>query len=97
ERFHRVEGAHSRTHEGTGIGLALTDELVRLHGGTITVTSRVGQGTRFVVRIPTGRAHLPQDRIATGDAATRITGPAPFVDEAARWLPEPLLDGPVSA
>ena len=41
ERFHRVEGARSRTHEGSGIGLALTHELVRLHGGDITVSSRL--------------------------------------------------------
>ncbi len=54
ERFHRVEGARSRTHEGSGIGLALTVELVRLHGGTITVTSRVDEGSCFIVRIPDG-------------------------------------------
>src|SRR6185295_10268219 len=59
ERFHRVEGARSRTHEGTGIGLALTHELVRLHGGTIDVESGVGEGTRFAVRVPGGSAHLP--------------------------------------
>jgi len=33
ERFHRVKGAKSRTHEGTGIGLALVQELIALHGG----------------------------------------------------------------
>ena len=61
ERFHRVEGARSRTHEGSGIGLALTTELVRLHGGSLTVRSRVGEGSTFTVRIPTGSEHLPQD------------------------------------
>ena len=53
ERFHRVRGARSRTQEGTGIGLALVQELVRLHGGTITVESTVGRGTTFIVSIPT--------------------------------------------
>jgi signal transduction histidine kinase len=95
ERFHRVEGARSRTHEGTGIGLALTNELVRLHGGTIDVDSQVGEGSRFVVRIPTGRAHLPGDRIidAAPLAAATTIGSAPFVNEAAQWMPEPLADG----
>jgi signal transduction histidine kinase len=63
ERFHRVAGARSRTHEGSGIGLALTSELVRLHGGTITVSSRLGEGSTFVVQVPTGSAHLPQNRL----------------------------------
>ncbi|MCL1464562.1 ATP-binding protein [Argonema galeatum] len=53
ERFHRVRGAASRTHEGTGIGLALVQELVRLHGGTVQVASIVGEGTTFTVSIPT--------------------------------------------
>ena len=47
ERFHRIEGATGRTHEGTGIGLALVDELVRLHGGTVRVVSRLSVGTTF--------------------------------------------------
>ena len=68
ERFHRVEGARSRTHEGSGIGLALTRELVRLHGGTITATSRADEGSVFIVRIPTGRAHLPADRVAAAQS-----------------------------
>ena len=52
ERFHRVEGAHGGTHEGTGIGLALVQELTRLHGGRVEVASVFGQGTTFTVTIP---------------------------------------------
>jgi signal transduction histidine kinase len=93
ERFHRVEGARSRTHEGTGIGLALTHELVRLHGGTITATSRMNQGTTFVVRIPTGSAHLPAERIEAAPSQTSTaSGVTPFVDEALRWLPDSPAD-----
>ena len=42
ERFHRVENARGRTHEGSGIGLALVQELVKLHGGSIAAESVVG-------------------------------------------------------
>jgi PAS domain S-box-containing protein len=88
ERFHRIEGAAGRTHEGTGIGLALVDELVRLHGGVVEADSRVGQGTTFRVKIPFGAAHLPADRIASQGALRDSTlGAAPFVQEALRWLP----------
>jgi signal transduction histidine kinase len=61
ERFHRVNGAAGRTHEGSGIGLSLVQELVRLHGGTIQVKSRVGQGTSFTIKLPAGFAHLPAE------------------------------------
>src|SRR4029078_2798599 len=50
ERFYRVEGADGRSGEGTGIGLALVDELVRLHGGEVDVASVVGEGSQFEVR-----------------------------------------------
>jgi signal transduction histidine kinase len=65
ERFHRVEGARGRSFEGSGIGLSLVHELVRLHGGSIDVKSEVGRGSTFVVSIPTGSAHLPKDRVRT--------------------------------
>src|SRR6476660_2866438 len=60
ERFHRVEGAKGRTYEGSGIGLALVQELARLHGGNVTVESKFGQGSTLRVKIPAGSAHLPQ-------------------------------------
>jgi signal transduction histidine kinase len=88
DRFHRVEGAKSRTHEGTGIGLALTHELVRLHGGTITADSEIGKGTRFVVRVPTGRAHLPDDRVVAAPPPVSERSFVSLVDETARGLPE---------
>ncbi|QYY28418.1 response regulator [Cupriavidus pinatubonensis] len=88
ERFHRVQGTHGRTHEGAGIGLALTLELIKLHGGTIRADSTPGAGTTFIVEIPMGKAHLPADRIgAHDDAIGTSTDPRPFVEEALRWLP----------
>ena len=91
ERFHRVEGARGRSFEGSGIGLALVAELVRLHGGHIRVESTEGAGTSFVVDIPMGSAHLPHDRVLedAGDIASPQSslGVHSFVDEALRWLP----------
>ncbi|WP_157758925.1 ATP-binding protein [Cystobacter fuscus] len=90
ERFYRVEGARSRTQEGSGIGLALVQELVKLHGGTLSVASTPGQGTRFTVMLPTGRAHLPAERIGEAQAPrSSDASAAPFVDEALRGLPHP--------
>jgi signal transduction histidine kinase len=63
ERFHRVAGARGRSFEGSGIGLSLVHELVRLHGGEVRVESEVGRGSTFVVTIPVGSAHLPPDRL----------------------------------
>jgi PAS domain S-box-containing protein len=89
ERFYQVRGAASRTHEGSGIGLALVHELIRLHGGTVDVSSTVGQGSCFTVTIPLGTAHLPSDRIqAPRTLASTAVGAAPYVEQAQRWLPE---------
>jgi signal transduction histidine kinase/CheY-like chemotaxis protein len=86
ERFHRIEGARSRSHEGSGIGLALVAELVRLHGGQITVQSRSGQGTAFFVRVPRGSTHLPAERIkAQGMTSSTSTAAGAYVEEALRW------------
>lgn len=88
ERFHRIEGVQGRSFEGSGIGLALVQELVKLHGGQITVQSTLGAGTTFAVSLPFGHEHLPPDRVqaeATGDAD--VVRAHEFVDEALRWLP----------
>jgi PAS domain S-box-containing protein len=99
ERFHRVQGARARTHEGTGIGLALVNELVKLHGGTLAVESAVGHGTTFTITFPSGSAHLPPERVeAAGERALPTGAAAPYVEEALRWAPDPdARSRPVSA
>jgi len=88
-RFHRVEGTRSRSQEGSGIGLALVRDLVRLHGGAVTVTSRLGAGTTFFVRLPHGCAHLPAEHVRAAKDPAKVSEPtASFVDEAMRWLPD---------
>lgn len=89
ERFYRVKGARGRSYEGSGIGLSLVQELVKLHGGTVEVSSEVNQGTTFTITIPTGCTHLPPDQIATTPtlASTAIRA-STYVEEALRWLPE---------
>ena len=89
ERFHRVEGTAGRTHEGTGIGLALVQELVKLHAGTVSATSALGEGSTFTVRLPFLPATLPPD----GSEGKRkrnagVQASDAYVEEALRWLPE---------
>ena len=88
ERFHRIQNTWARSHEGTGIGLALVQELVRLHGGSVGVESKLGHGTTFSVSLPMGMAHLPRERITTSRASDSMSiGTQLFVEETLRWLP----------
>ena len=52
ERFYRVDKARARQHGGAGLGLAIVEALVKAHGGSVSVSSLVGQGTTFTVRLP---------------------------------------------
>jgi PAS domain S-box-containing protein len=89
ERFHRVRHARARTYEGTGIGLALVQEIARFHGGGVTVSSRPGRGSTFTVSVRTGTSHLPAERISAARQLTPTAmGARPYVEEALRWLPD---------
>jgi signal transduction histidine kinase len=86
ERFHRVEGSTGRSFEGTGIGLSLVHELVKLHGGSVHVSSVEGEGSTFVVTLPIGSAHLPAEHVGDRGSAPTATNAAPYLLEAARWI-----------
>jgi PAS domain S-box-containing protein len=87
ERFYQVKGAKGRTYEGSGIGLALVYELIRLHGGTVEVNSTVGQGTCFIVTIPLGTEHLPSECIQVARTQnSTLSNAASYVEEAEGWL-----------
>ncbi|MFD2416812.1 SpoIIE family protein phosphatase [Amycolatopsis pigmentata] len=81
QRFHQVRGVTGRSHEGSGIGLALVRELARLLGGDVEASSRPGEGSTFAVRIPV--------REAGGAAAEAeepvFAGRQAYVDEARQW------------
>jgi PAS domain S-box-containing protein len=86
ERFHRVAGAPGRSVEGSGIGLAMVQELVKLHGGTVRVDSELGKGSCFTVALPRV-AVLPQ----TADEAVHAAmsrHARTYLDAALRWSPE---------
>lgn len=87
DRFHRVENTGGRSQEGSGIGLAMVKELVKLHHGKITVSSIVGKGSTFSIWLPLGKKHLPADRIVEEAPADGGNSTA-FVEEAMKWLPD---------
>jgi signal transduction histidine kinase len=94
ERFNRVPNMPSRTHEGSGIGLALVNELVKLHGGSVTTESTVGQGSTFIVGIPFGQDHLASGQMGGARSlSSTAVGAKPFVEEALRWLPDSTAAG----
>ncbi|MCQ8117189.1 response regulator [Methylomonas rosea] len=96
ERFHRIQNSRSRTHEGTGIGLALVQELTRMQGGDVSVQSQSGVGSIFTVTVPRGTRHLQAENIRepqpSGSGEVRL-----FINEVESWLPgadsEPTIPG----
>lgn len=66
--FEQVEGQHSKTTQGTGLGLALTKSLIELHQGTMTIESRSGQGTTVSFDLPIKRPGTPETAEAAPEA-----------------------------
>lgn len=102
DRFHRVEGT-SRSIGGTGIGLALTLELVKTLGGTLTVESALNKGSTFAVTFPRGSSHLPAAQVDDQpadlvDLPPRAQNSLSIIEDAANWKlePSPPVDGAAS-
>ncbi|RIB04500.1 hypothetical protein C2G38_675830 [Gigaspora rosea] len=92
QRFYRVESQVARSHEGTGIGLALVKELITLHGGDITVTSVINQGTTFKCWFPIGCEHLLIDQIPSNQMENQINQDQKlyinrqlYLEESSQW------------
>jgi two-component system phosphate regulon sensor histidine kinase PhoR len=71
ERFYRVDKGRSRELGGTGLGLSITKHVVESHGGILRVESRIGVGTRFVIRLPAAPEPLPMAPDSRPGGATR--------------------------
>ncbi|SAL27261.1 sensor kinase/response regulator fusion protein [Caballeronia arvi] len=86
ERFHRVAGAAGRSVEGSGIGLAMVQELVKLHAGSIRAQSTLGDGACFTVTLPAPRERVSAENGAPhAEASIRARS---YVDAAMRWMPD---------
>lgn len=93
ERFNRVEGKHARTFEGSGIGLALVKEMVKMHGGTIKLKSSPGEGSTFTATFLKGKKHLPPAKIFESNDAIAERAVDTYVEEASGWLFKPEKSG----
>jgi signal transduction histidine kinase/CheY-like chemotaxis protein len=88
ERFYRASNTRNRSYEGSGIGLALVQDLVKLNGGAIRLQSELARGTTFTVSLPFGSMHLPAERIgAARPASSTAIGAEAFAEESLHWLP----------
>lgn len=93
ERFYQSKQTRGRSSQGSGIGLSLVQELVKLHGGDIEVSSEIDRGTSFKVTLPLGTAYWQQKAEGSNiqhsrNAQTSAVPASSFVAEAARWLSE---------
>lgn len=86
ERFRRGRTERARSAEGSGIGLSLVQELVKLHRGEIALASEVDKGTTFTVHLRRGTKHLPAEHIRVATHKSVASGAAPYIEEVSGWL-----------
>lgn len=93
-RFYRVGQSGGRSVEGSGIGLSMVKELVKIHHGTIRVSSVPGHGSVFTVQLPVGSEHLPADRVDKGKVLKDGESPERFAYESDTLYQEPNSQSP---
>jgi PAS domain S-box-containing protein len=90
ERFYRARNGKGRSQEGTGASLAMVKELVKIHGGEISVISEIDKGSCFTIVLPVGSKHLPAKAVREGrpiGALKTFATASSYVDDAMKWLP----------
>lgn len=92
DRFYQVDGSNTRPQEGTGIGLALTKELIELHKGKIEVESEEGQGSIFKLYFPLGKDHLNPNEICEVEPEKEQETVSVLFDEFVERKDEPKND-----
>jgi cell cycle sensor histidine kinase DivJ len=84
EPYFQAATSYDRRHAGTGLGLSIVKGLVRLHGGDLSIKSRVGQGTRVTVRLPLDCEQVrPAQKLAVQQAAGVVSYLASAAADAA--------------
>ena len=87
DRFYQADGSYVKDTQGSGIGLALTKELVELHHGTIKAFSEAGKGTEFIIQLPMGNEHLKPEEMVDDPATSKTE-----VDSIIPTHPEEIID-----
>lgn len=74
DRFFQADNTSTREYEGTGLGLAIVKELVELHGGTITVESKLNEGTTFYISLPVieNEQNIPEDETVLDEKSDTV-------------------------
>ncbi len=96
ERFHQVDASSSRSHEGVGLGLSLSRELVELHGGEITVGDSPAGGASFRVTLPLVEGHHALEATERAGGESEVPEAAAERDAAPGAASGSLLDQPVA-
>jgi len=94
DRFYQVDGSATRKHEGTGIGLAVTKELIELHKGNISVNSKEGEGSEFIIRLPLGESAIEKDEFIKWQTETSLQVNGFKITETEEKIPELKSSGP---